>query len=264
LPATHIRRQVEHLVRSGSREVVLCGVDLGAWGADLPGTSMDLAVLVASLCELPGDYRLRLSSLDPAHLSDALISQFASQPRLCPHLHLSLQSGNTLILKRMKRRYTAEQALERVARIRAAVPGLVLGADIMVGFPTEDDAAFADTEALMAAMYIAYPHVFAYSDRPGTPAARIPRQVPHRVRRFRAARLRRQAVGLRERLVATRIGCAARVLVEDTGGAPAGYRRARSADYLEAWVPEEFAAGRWLDVIYTGRCGEGLIARPKP
>ena len=258
-----IRRQVRALLAAGHREIVLCGVDLGAYGADLahPAGGVDLAALVRSLAGLAGDFRLRLSSLDPAHISEALIAAFAGEPRLCPYLHLSLQSGDGLILKRMKRRYQPALVIERIAHLRRAVPELVVGADILAGFPTESDKAFAATIALMRRLRITHPHVFAFSPRPGTPAARIPRQVPPDERRRRARWARQTGARLHQRLLRTRLGKTGRVLAEDGGHPPTGYRRARSADYLEVFLPAGRAvAGQWADVRYAGVYRQGLIA----
>ena len=258
-----IGRQVRALLSAGHREIVLCGVDLGAYGADLkgPAEGMDLAALVHSLAGLEGDFRLRLSSLDPAHISESLIAAFAGEPRLCPYLHLSLQSGDGLILKRMKRRYQPAQVIDRITRLRRVVPGLVVGADILAGFPTESDNAFAATIALMRRLRITHPHVFAFSPRPGTPAARIPRQVPPDERRRRARWARRTGARLHQRLLRARLGKTGRVLAEDGGHPPAGYRRARSADFLEVFLPAgRVVAGQWVDVRYAGVCRQGLIA----
>lgn len=268
LPPAMVEMQVRRLLRNNYRELVICGVDLGAYGADFNGEAYDLTDLLERLVALEGDFRIRLSSLDPAHISDRLIAVLARHAgpggRICPHLHLSLQSGNTLILKRMKRRYGAELIYERVGELRRLLPGLVLSADIMVGFPTETERQFDDTEAMVRDLDIVFPHVFPYSARRGTPAARIPvqRQVPPAVRKQRAARLRRLGAELRRELLRRRIGQQALVLVEDGGHPPAGLRRARAADYLPAWVPQEIRAGEWLAVEYTGVRDLALIARP--
>lgn len=265
LPPSLVRRQVERLVLAGHREVVVCGVDVGAYGLDLDsgsGRQFGLSDLLGDLAAIEGDFRLRLSSVDPSHIDDRLVRTFAETPRLCPHVHLSLQSGSTLILKRMKRRYDAGEVRRRVGALRDAVPDLVLGADIMVGFPTETDDAFEDTVQMARTLRITHPHIFPYSPRPGTPAARIPRQVPHDLRRSRARRLRAVTRGLRRDLLAERLGRRARVLVEG-GPGRAGQSRARAADYLSVLVPERAArTGEWLDVVYEGIEGESLIARP--
>jgi len=237
LPMTRVQRQVERLVLNGYREIVICGVDLGAYGADLVAADgaarTDLTTLLKGLAGLPleEEFRIRLSSIDPAHISDGLIELLAAHPVLCPHLHLSLQSGNPLILKRMKRRCSPAQVYERVARLREAIPELVLSADLMVGFPTETEQQYRDTEELVRALDIAYPHVFPYSERDGTPAARIPadRQVPVLVRKARAARLKEVGRQVRARIFRDRLGTTVRALVEG-GAAPVW--RARGPDYL--------------------------------
>jgi threonylcarbamoyladenosine tRNA methylthiotransferase MtaB len=164
----------------------------------------------------------------------------------------------------MKRRYTAEYALERVNLLKQRLPGLVLGADLMVGFPTESEQAFADTCELVRGLDIAFPHVFTYSARRGTPAARIPDQVPVRERKRRGEYLRQVGAEVRERLLEARIGGSARVLVEGSGRCPEGYLRARSPDYIPVYLPAGAGApGNRLPVEYTGRLDDGLIARPR-
>jgi len=262
-PPTLVRRQVERLSRNGFHEIVLCGVDLGSYGADLDGDRFDLAALIDELDAVPGEFRIRLSSIDPAHLDERLLARFAAHPRLCPHAHLSLQSGNTLILKRMKRRYSAEHARETVLRLREACPGIVLGADIMVGFPTETERQFEDTLELVRELDITHPHVFCFSPRPGTPAARIPRQVPVAERKARAAQLREEAGRLRAGLLARRVGQRGQVLVEGGGDPPPGHLRGRAADYLPVWLSRDAAATNgWIEVQYRSVRGDGLIAAP--
>jgi threonylcarbamoyladenosine tRNA methylthiotransferase MtaB len=271
LPMTLVRRQVERLVLNGYREIVVCGVDLGAWGEDLGDTGRDRPGLTALLTDLanldPGeDFRLRLSSIDPAHIDDALIDLLAAHPRLCPHLHLSLQSGNTRVLKRMRRRYSADHVYERIARLREAVPGLVLSADVMVGYPTESPEQFEDTERAVRELEIAYPHVFPYSERDGTPAARIPadRQVPVAERKERAARIRRTGKLVRETVLSRRIGTSARALVESGGPEPGGTDvwHARDADYLPLVLTAPGAEpGQFVDAVVKSVDGERLVAR---
>ncbi len=266
LPPELIRRQVQRLVVNGYKEVVVCGIDLGSYGDDLvdSGHQQGLAGLLADLLKTEGDFRIRLSSIDPAHIDDALIGSLESDPRLCRHLHLSLQSGSTLLLKRMKRRYSAEFVYERIRTLRQRVPDLVLSADIMVGFPTETEEQFQDTENMVRELEIAFPHVFCYSERVGTPAARIPSrwQVPLAIRRQRAKRLRHKASLIRTQLLRSRIGEVHRVLIEGGGKPPAGYQRARAADYLTVYAPAGVhELGRWRQVRYEGIYGDGLIAR---
>lgn len=261
-----ITRQVQRLVLNGYKEIVICGIDLGAYGDDLAddGRAYGLASLLNDLLKTEGDFRLRLSSIDPVHIDDALIDLLESDPRFCRHLHLSLQSGNTLILKRMKRRYSAEFVYDRIGTLRRRIPDLVLSADIMVGFPTETEDQFRDTDNMVRDLKIAFPHVFPYSNREGTPAARIPshRQVPVVIRRQRARRLRHSATVIRGRLLRSRVGETHRVLIEGGGKAPAGYQRARSAHYLTVYTPAvSDEIGGWRYVRYENVHGDGLIAR---
>lgn len=268
LPMTLIQRQVERLVINGYREIVICGVDLGAYGEDLTaaenGTRADLVGLLRMLAALDEDFRIRLSSIDPVHIDDALIQLLATDPKLCPHLHLSLQSGNTLILKRMRRRYTADHVYERIARLREAVPGLVLSADVMVGFPTETEAQYRDTERMVAALEIAYPHVFPYSEREGTPAARIPsdRQVPVPVRKERAARIREVGQRARRDVLQRRLGKPVRALVESGAVDGRGPWRARGADYLPVTLTApRLDPGQLVDAVVEDIDRERLVAR---
>ncbi len=260
-PARMIRRQCERLIMNGYSELVLCGVDIGSYGTDFDDPDCSLTALLQTLVHLEGDYRIRLSSIDPAHITDELIELLGASESLCPQLHLSLQSANTLILKRMKRRATREMIHERVSRLRRAVPGLVLSADILVGFPTESEQQFGDTLTAIEKLEIAWPHVFAYSPRPGTPAARIPRQVPKAVRKERARRVREAGKRVWRQVALDQIGRRHRVLVESSGpaGIPdperGGVNRVlgRAGNYY----PVEFDAGNeapatWANVKITG------------
>ena len=189
VPVADAVAQARALLARGHAEIVLTGVDLTAWGADLPDRPT-LGILARAILDaLPGLARLRLSSLDPAEIDPALWDAFADDPRLMPHLHLSVQAGDDLILKRMKRRHTRADVLRAADRAREARPDVVLGADLIAGFPTETDAAFAATCDLVARAGLDILHVFPFSARPGVPAARMP-QVPAPVARARAARLR--------------------------------------------------------------------------
>ncbi len=270
LPLTLIKRQVQKLVLSGYAEIVICGVDLGSYGEDF-GRAESAINLVALLEELlllehePGNpFRIRLSSLDPAHIRDELITLMANNPRLVPHLHLSLQSGNDLILKRMKRRYGAQLVRERILRLRGVVPQLVMSADVMVGFPTETEAQFEDTWRLLEELDIAYPHVFSYSERDGTPAARIPaaKQVAVADRKERNKLLRERALALQARVLQSRVGQQAWVLPENRL-LDGGVRLARAEDYLPVLLNQNQAElGRWMRVEYTGIQDGHLVGVP--
>lgn len=214
-----VANRARELAERGFRELVLTGINLGSYGRDLSPPS-SLGELVASLAGALGDgVRLRLSSLDPMDLEPRLVA-LLGEGRVCPHLHLSVQSGDSLVLKRMHRRHDREQVLERVAAVRRALPGVILGADLIVGFPTESEEAFANTLSLVAEAELALLHVFRYSDRPGTPAAAIPRRfhVSEAVARERSARLRRQGEAVLARVLSRQVGGVRRMLVEEVKG----------------------------------------------
>ena len=205
--------QVRTLVASGYREVVLTGVDITSYGPDLPGKpSLGQMVrrLLALVPELP---RLRLSSLDPNEIDDDLWRLIAEEPRLMPHLHLSVQAGADLILKRMKRRHLRQDALDVIARARSLRPGIAIGADLIAGFPTETEDLFSDTLAFVTEAQIPFLHVFPYSERPDTPAARMP-AVAVPVRRERAGRLRAAGEAEATRFYAAQQGREISVLAE--------------------------------------------------
>ncbi|MDB5374900.1 MAG: tRNA 2-methylthioadenosine synthase -like protein [Belnapia sp.] len=205
VPIGAIVEQVRLLVGNGYREVVLTGVDITSYGPDLPGApSLGQMVrrLLALVPELP---RLRLSSLDPVEVDADLWRLIETEPRLMPHLHLSLQHGADLILKRMKRRHLRADGIAFARRARALRPGIVFGADFIAGFPTETEDQFAETLDLVAEMELTFLHVFPYSERPGTPAARMP-AVPVPLRKARAARLRAAGQASAERYYAARVG----------------------------------------------------------
>lgn len=189
-PMGAVADQVRTLVAAGHKEVVLTGVDITSYGGDLPGRpSLGQLVrrLLRAVPELP---RLRISSIDCIEMDEELFRAIAEEERLMPHFHLSLQAGDDMILKRMKRRHLRAEALALIARIRALRPDAVFGADLIAGFPTEDEAMFRNSLDMVTEGGLTWLHVFPYSERPGTPAARIPNQVPGPVRKERAARLR--------------------------------------------------------------------------
>ena len=203
--------QVAALVASGVQEVVLTGVDIASHSDGIGA----LARMV--LRAVPALQRLRLSSLDPAAIDDPVWDLLASEPRFMPHLHLSLQSGSDLILKRMRRRHSRAGALALIERARQLRPGLAIGADVIAGFPTETEALAQETERFVGEAAIPYLHVFPYSERPGTPAARMP-AVPNPVRRERAARLRAIAADNAAAFHRGQLGQTVTVLAERGGG----------------------------------------------
>ncbi|HET7594833.1 MAG TPA: tRNA (N(6)-L-threonylcarbamoyladenosine(37)-C(2))-methylthiotransferase MtaB [Stellaceae bacterium] len=251
LPLGEIVAQVRAAVALGHREIVLTGVDITGFGADLPGQP-GLGQLVRRLLALvPELERLRLSSLDPVEIDDDLWRLVAEEPRLMPHLHLSLQAGDDLVLKRMARRHSRADALAACRRARALRPGIALGADIIAGFPTESDAMFANTLSLIEEAALDYLHVFPYSARPGTPAARMP-QVPGDVIHARAARLREAGAAALQRSLASRIGTTAAVLVEGAG-----------FGHSEHYAPVRFsggiARGKIASLRITGATDDALL-----
>ena len=216
VPPQGIVDQVRRLTANGYREVVLTGVDICSYGNDLPERPTLGAAVRRLLAAVPELDRLRLSSLDPAAVDDDLIRLLGEEPRLMPHLHLSLQAGDDTILKRMKRRHLLADAVRLLASARRARPDVVFGADLIAGFPTETEAMFANTLAAIDELDLTYLHVFPYSPRAGTAAARMP-QVAPAVRRERAARLRAAGETALGRYLRDRVGTRAEVLVENDG-----------------------------------------------
>ncbi|MGH7070539.1 MAG: tRNA (N(6)-L-threonylcarbamoyladenosine(37)-C(2))-methylthiotransferase MtaB [Acetobacteraceae bacterium] len=237
-PIPEVVAEVRALLAGGFREVVLTGVDLTAYGADLPGDATLGELTRALLAALPELGRLRLSSLDPSEIDDALWRLIGSEERLMPHLHFSLQAGNDLILKRMKRRHSRDQALAAIARARSLRPGIAIGADLIAGFPTETDGYFRDTLALVEETGIPFLHVFPFSARPGTPAARMP-ELPWPVRRERAARLRAAGRANAARFLSEFVGRTVTVLAEGKG-------RGRTEHYATAILATAVPAGTVL------------------
>ncbi len=253
VPIGEIVRQTRRLVENGYSEVVLTGVDITSYGGDLPGrpTLGQMARrLLAQVPELP---RLRISSIDCIEIDADLMRLIEGEPRLMPHLHLSLQAGDDMILKRMKRRHLRGDAIELCRRIRALRPDVVFGADLIAGFPTESDAMFQRTLDLVEECGLVWLHVFPYSARPGTPAARMP-QVPTALRRERAALLREAGTAAVSRFLDSKIGGDAAVLVE-TGGI------GRTEHYAPIRAERMPPDGRLATLRVTGRDGGTLIGR---
>lgn len=252
MPVPDAVAQVHRIVEHGGREVVLTGVDLTAYGRDLD-PDLTLGRLVRTILrEVPDLTRLRLSSIDSVEADSDLIAAFAEEPRLMPHIHLSLQAGDDLILKRMKRRHSRADAIRFCASLRALRPGLVFGADLIAGFPTETEAQFTRSLDLVAECGLTHLHVFPYSPRPGTPAARMPPVSPDAVR-TRAARLREAgAAALRHHLDGA-VGTDRRVLTERGG-------MARTEDFTGVRLATEVPSGEIRDVTITGHDGQVLLA----
>jgi len=251
VPAGVVVEQIRRLAAGGWNEVVLTGVDLTSWGADLPGRPPlgDLVQRILKLVpELP---RLRLSSIDSIEADEALMDALAEE-RLAPHLHLSLQAGDDLTLKRMKRRHLTADAVRFCEDARRRRPDLVFGADLIAGFPTETEAMFANTLRHVEDCGLTWLHVFPYSPRRGTPAARMP-QLPKAEIKARAARLRALGEARRDAWLASRVGRTERMLVED----PA---RARTDHFAEVTLTEPRAPGEILHRPILGLDGARLLA----
>jgi len=244
VPAGEIIAQINRLVENGYKEVVLTGVDITAYGADLPG-NLTLGKLVQKLLNnAPNLARLRLSSIDSVEADDALIDAIANEQRLMPHIHLSLQAGDDMILKRMKRRHLRQQSLDFCQQMKQARKDIVFGADLIAGFPTETDEMFENTLALVDECDLTYLHVFPYSPRPGTPAARMP-QVNGRLIRDRAARLRDAGAVRLENFLERQTGtiCSALIETETT---------ARSEHFAPIELATESLPGTIVSVKITG------------
>jgi len=213
VPMGEVVAQVRRLVERGYREVVLTGVDITSYGAGLPGTPKLGKLVKQILKHVPELARLRISSIDSVEADADLLDAIADEPRLMPHLHLSLQHGDDLILKRMKRRHLRADAIRFTEHVRRLRPDVVFGADLIAGFPTETDEAFARSRDLVAECSLTHLHVFPYSERPGTPAARMP-QVPHTLRKERARLLRLDGEAALRRHLDRQVGATRRVLTE--------------------------------------------------
>jgi len=251
--AGEVVEQVRRLTAQGYQEVVLTGVDVTSWGADLPGQP-SLGQLVARILKLvPELPRLRLSSIDAAEIDPDLMRCLATEPRLMPYLHLSLQAGDDMILKRMKRRHLRADALKLISDVRAVRPDVAFGADFIAGFPTETEAMFENTLSLVEEAGLAFLHVFPYSARPGTPAARMP-AVKGDVVKARAARLRAAGDAALSRHLDRQVGRTLAGLVERPG-------LARAEDFTEIAFTGEAPVGGVVDLIVTGHDGKRVMAK---
>jgi len=216
VPAGSVIEHIQKLVDSGFQEVVLTGVDVTSYGHDLPGQP-NLGSLVERILKLVPDLpRLRLSSIDGVEIDARLFDLLTGETRVMPHIHLSLQAGDNMILKRMKRRHSRELAIDLVARLKAKRPDITIGADIIAGFPTEDDAMFANSVDLVRQCNIVHGHIFPYSPKKGTPAARMP-QLPPQIVKARAKALRDAVATEKSAWMKALIGTAQNVAVESGG-----------------------------------------------
>lgn len=255
VPAGLVVKRIRKLVDEGFAEVVLTGVDVTSYGPDLPGNpSLGLLVerILTQVPELP---RLRLSSIDSVEIDDRLFEIITGEPRFMPHLHLSLQAGDDMVLKRMKRRHSRAQAVDIVERIKAKRPETAIGADIIAGFPTETDEMAENTLRMVDDCDIVFGHIFPYSAREGTPAAKMP-QVPIAARKERAAKLRTATARRKAAWEETLVGTKQRVLVEREGGT------GHAENFAEIMLPHPGDVGKVFEITVTGHQGNRLVGEP--
>ncbi len=250
LTVTQVLREVECHLDTGAPEVVLTGVDVTSWGHDLPNQPPLGELVAAILAEFPQLQRLRMSSLDGVEIDPLLFELFAGETRVMPHLHLSLQHGSDLILKRMKRRHLRRDAVDLVQRLQAQRPAITIGADLIAGFPTESEAHHADNRSIIAELPIVHGHIFPYSPRPNTPAARMP-QLDKGLIKARAAQLRSDVARVRNIWLDSLVGQRQSVLTESDG---TGY----AENFARVAVPEGTARGTILSVTPQSH-EEGLL-----
>ncbi len=259
IPAGAVIDAVKAAVDRGQQEVILTGVDLTSYGPDLPGSPTLGQLVERILKHVPSLPRLRLSSMDSIEIDDRLFDLITGEPRIMPHVHLSLQSGDDMILKRMKRRHSRAQAVALVERLKARRPEIAIGADIIAGFPTEDDAMFDGSLRLIDDCQIVFGHIFPYSPRTGTPAARMP-QIERAIIKARADRLRDAAHASKAAWLQSMVGSVQRALIEldgETGHTP-NFARVR----LEAKRPSGNMRGEMIDIRITTSDGDTLTGTP--
>jgi threonylcarbamoyladenosine tRNA methylthiotransferase MtaB len=254
VPMGEVVAQVRRLAENGYREAVLTGVDLTSYGANLPGAPKLGALVKQILRHVPELPRLRISSIDCIEADRDLLDVLASEPRLMPHLHLSLQSGDDLVLKRMKRRHSRADAIAFCEQARQLRPDIVFGADIIAGFPTETDAMFERSLDLVENCGLTHLHVFPFSPRRATPAARMP-QVAREIVKERARRIRQQGESALRRHLDGEVGSRRSVLVESKGSG-------RTAQFTLVALDPALTPGTILDVTITGHDERRLIGNP--
>src|SRR5947209_3076623 len=253
-PARAVLDEVRRRVGQGQPETVMTGISVGDYRD--PERGLELGELMMSVAQVPGVERVRLSSVEVIHVKDSLLSALATEPKVCPHLHVPLQSGDDAVLKRMGRHYTAAQYLDRIVALRSAAPGVNVTTDVIVGFPTEDHEAFERTVAAIDAAMITRAHVFSYSPRPGTRAEALGDRVPPEEKKRRSRVLRGRSE-LRSRQHRTaKLGRSDQVLVDKTAATQcSGY----SADYTRCYLPAGAAdRGRVLDVQHRELYADGI------
>ncbi|MGZ3171455.1 MAG: MiaB/RimO family radical SAM methylthiotransferase [Croceibacterium sp.] len=250
LTVAQVLQEIETHLGHGASEVVLTGVDVTSWGHDLPNGPRLGAIVRTVLDAFPRLQRLRMSSLDGVEIDEELFELFAAEPRVMPHLHLSLQHGHDLMLKRMKRRHSRADAVSLVERLRARRPEIAVGADLIAGFPTEDDAMHEANRSIVRELGVVHGHVFPYSPRPRTPAARMP-QVDKLTIRRRSAELRETAAEVRNSWLRSLVGKALSVVAEADG-------TGHAENFARVALPEGTVRGTILAVT-PSKLLEGLL-----
>ncbi len=235
LPPEQVTAELDELITKGAKEIVLTGIHLGRWGKDLPGNH-DLMHLLETIQNRPGLERVRLSSLEPTEISDALLDLVSGSPKICRHFHVPLQSGDPGILKRMNRHYPPEAFAETINKIHERLDTAAIGADVLVGFPGETDNAFENTRRLIDSLPISYLHVFPFSPRPPAPAARYPDQVPADIAKQRARVLSKLGKTKKAAFYKKMNGAVLEVIIEKKMAVPGFFYKGLSSNYIPVYI----------------------------
>jgi threonylcarbamoyladenosine tRNA methylthiotransferase MtaB len=278
LPMERVIAEVRTLVEAGYREVVISGINLGRWGRDLESGSQlsvvspqskasakshRLESLIRALLHRTSLEKLRISSVEPMDWSDELISLMAGSDRIAKHAHVPMQSGSDAVLRRMHRKYRPWHYREKILKIRDAMPTAAIGADVMVGFPGETEAEFAETRRMIEDLPFTYLHVFTYSPRPGTPAAAHPRQVPSIEARERNRQLRELAAQKKALFMRSMVGTVIQAITLQTAGAEfTEATEALTDNYLKMTVAGRHEANRWMNLRVKMADEESLRGEP--
>ena len=257
MPLDRVLEEIRTLVRASYREVVISGINLGRWGRDLKA-SLRLETMVRAILERTALEKLRVSSVEPMDWSDRLIALMAGSGRVARHAHVPLQSGSDAVLRRMHRKYRPWHYREKIWKIHDAMPHAAIGADVMVGFPGETEAEFAETLGMVEELPFTYLHVFTYSARPGTAAASDPNQVPVRVARERNQTLREIAAGKKHAFMRAQVSRTVQAITLASGGE--GFTEGLTDHYLKVRIPGRLQPNQWMDLSIAGADGEFLLA----
>jgi threonylcarbamoyladenosine tRNA methylthiotransferase MtaB len=265
LPLDSVIDQINALVDSGYREIVISGINLGRWGRDLAGSSSFETLIYSILGETQIE-KIRISSVEPMDWSDELIDLVASSPRIAKHAHVPLQSGSDAVLRRMHRKYRPWHYREKIEKIRAAMPAAAIGADVMTGFPGESEPEFESTRRMIETLPFTYLHVFTYSPRPGTPASRLRNQVPVPVARVRNKILRDLAEEKKLEFMRSLIGQSVEAITLRTAvAAPDGdFTEALTDNYQKLQLQGRHKPNRWITANIQGVEDGALVGELQP